>query len=77
MSASEQRAKSSKMAADLKARGIYHGRRMTAPYAHSGGMTFKLNEVGSSKYQRLVESRRGRVVPETSVTVKTWKPGKK
>lgn len=52
MSAAEQRAKSSKMAADLKARGIFHGRRMTKPYANSGGSTMEMSP-GSAKYKRM------------------------
>lgn len=52
MSAADQRAKSSKMAADLVKRGIYHGRRMTSPYKNSGGTTMVMNQPGSSKQQR-------------------------
>lgn len=52
MGAAENRAKSSKMAADLKAKGIFHGRRMTKPYPNSGGLTMVMNTTGSSKYQR-------------------------
>ncbi|MGB4951025.1 MAG: hypothetical protein WBO55_10375 [Rhizobiaceae bacterium] len=58
MAAADQRAKSAKMAADLVKRGFPHGRRMTRANANSGGMTMVMNTVGSSKYQRLVASRR-------------------
>jgi len=57
MGAAEQRQKSSKMAADLVKRGIYHGRRMTSPYPNSGGLTM-VNAAGSSRYQRLIKRRR-------------------
>lgn len=52
MAASDQRAKSQKMAQDLRARGIFHGRRMTRPYPNSGGLTMTAGP-GSSKYQRM------------------------
>lgn len=52
MGAAEQRAKSAKSAADLKARGIFHGKRMTTPTPNSGGLTM-VNATGSSKYQRM------------------------
>lgn len=58
MGAAENRAKNSKMAADLVKRGIYHGRRMTAPAANSGGTTAS-GGPGSSKYQRLINRLRG------------------
>lgn len=57
MAAAEQRAKSSKMAADLVKRGIYHGKRQTSPYANSGGTTMVQNTAGSSNYQRLMRKR--------------------
>ena len=50
MGKAEQKAKNSKMAADLVARGIWHGRRMTKP-SHANYP--KLNEVGSAAYRRL------------------------
>lgn len=57
MGASEQRQKSSKMAADMVKKGIWHGRRMTSPrHANYPAM----NEVGSTKYQRLMQTARGR-----------------
>lgn len=56
MGASENRAKSSKMAADLKAKGIFHGRRMTTPLHNNYP---KPNEVGSAAYRRAERSRRG------------------
>lgn len=60
MGLAEQRAKNAKMAADLKARGIYHGKRVTSPYPNSGGSTM-VNKPGSSKYQRLMIKLRGNV----------------
>lgn len=54
MSAAEQRQKSSKMAADLVKRGIYHGKRQSKPYPNSGGLTMT-NGPGSSKYQRMMK----------------------
>jgi hypothetical protein len=54
MSASDQRAKSQKMAQDMAKRGIYHGRRLTSPYPNSGGTTM-VNAPGSSKTQRLAK----------------------
>ncbi len=59
MSAAEQRAKSSKMAADLVKRGIYHGRRMTSPYPNSGGTTM-VHKAGSAKYQRRIIKQRAK-----------------
>lgn len=57
MGAAENRAKSSKMAADLVKRGIFHGKRQTSPHANSGGTTMVQNTSGSSKYQRLQKKR--------------------
>lgn len=51
MAAADQRAKSSKMAADLVKRGIYHGKRLTSPHKNSGGTTM-VNLPGSSKNHR-------------------------
>lgn len=56
MSASAQRERSQRAAADLLARGIWHGRRMTAPYPNSGGMT-GVNLPGSSKAHRRAKTR--------------------
>lgn len=58
MGAAEQRNKSAKAAAALKARGIFHGKRTTTPAPNSGGLTMSKGP-GSSKYQRLL-GRRGR-----------------
>ena len=58
MSASDQAMKSKKMAADLRARGIFHGKRLTKPCPNSGGLTM-VWAAGSSNYQRLM-ARRGR-----------------
>lgn len=52
MAASDQRAKSSKMAADLVKRGYYHGRRFSTPHKNSGGTTMTMNVPGSSKNHR-------------------------
>lgn len=56
MGAAENRNKSQAMAADMVKRGIHHGKRMTKPYPHSGGMP-TLGAVGSSKYQRRQKPR--------------------
>ena len=52
MGAAENRAKNSKMAADLVKRGIFHGKRLTRPAANSGGTTMTFGVAGSSKNQR-------------------------
>ena len=54
MGAAENRNKSQKMAADLLARGFWHGRRATQGLSNIPG----LSEVGSAAYRRLVERRR-------------------
>ena len=59
MSATEQRNRSQKTAADLLRRGIFHGKRLTSPYKNSGGLTMS-NGPGSAKYQRLIASKKGR-----------------
>lgn len=64
MGASEQRTKSAKMAADMVKKGIWHGRRMTSP-RHANYPA--PNEVGSTKYQRLMQSARGRASVATPV----------
>lgn len=56
MALADQRARAAKMAKDLIARGYPHGRRMTKPYANSGGLTMNWAP-GSSKYQRLQASK--------------------
>jgi len=55
--ASDQRAKSQKMAADLLARGIYHGKRTTTPYPNSGGTTMTTGNGSSKNQRRLSKSR--------------------
>lgn len=55
MSAGDQKAKSQKMAQDLKDRGIWHGRHMTKPM-HANYP--KLTEVGSAAYRRLQAKQR-------------------
>lgn len=49
MGAAENRAKNSKMAADLKARGIFHGKRLTKGLSNIP----KMGDVGSAAYRRL------------------------
>ncbi len=56
MGKAEERAKMSKMAADLIARGYPHGKRMSKPYPNSGGLTM-VHATGSSKYQRRMSSK--------------------
>ena len=51
MGAAENRAKNSKMAADLVKRGIFHGKRLTRPFANSGGTTMTFGP-GSAAAQR-------------------------
>lgn len=58
MGVAENKAKNSKMAADLVARGFHHGKRQSKPYPNSGGTT-ATGGPGSSKYQRLL-ARLGR-----------------
>lgn len=43
-------AKDAKMAADLKARGVYHGKRLTSTLAP----VIPVNEPGSAAYRRLM-----------------------
>lgn len=50
----ERRLKDAKMAADLKAKGIYHGRRMTTTMAPS----IPVNEPGSAAYRRLQRKKK-------------------
>jgi len=57
MAAAEQRLKSAKAAAALKARGIFHGKRLSSPFPNSGGLTMSAGP-GSARYQRLVASQR-------------------
>lgn len=54
MGAAENRAKSSKMAADLKARGIFHGKRTTTPHHNN----LPVDEAGSAAYRRLKKKQR-------------------
>lgn len=56
MGKSEQRLRSQRAAADLVARGFFHGKRQSKPRPNSGGLTM-VNAAGSSKYQRLIESK--------------------
>ena len=56
MAAADQRAKSARAAAALKARGIYHGKRQSVPYPNSGGLTMTKGP-GSAAYQRLLGKR--------------------
>ena len=52
MSAADQRTRSQEAAAALKARGIYHGMRLSKPNSNSGGLT-QSDGPGSAAYQRL------------------------
>jgi hypothetical protein len=52
--AGERSVKDAKMAADLKARGIYHGRRMTTTLAPP----IPVKEAGSAAYRRLQRKKR-------------------
>ena len=45
--------KDKKMAADLKARGIYHGKRLTSTNAPA----IPVNETGSAAYRRLHKNK--------------------
>lgn len=54
MGAAENRAKSAKMASDMKAKGIYHGKRTTSPM-HANYP--KPGEVGSAAYRRLTKRK--------------------
>lgn len=56
MGKAEERAKMSKMASDLIARGYPHGKRMSKPFPNSGGLTMVFAP-GSTKYQRLMASK--------------------
>ena len=49
MGAAENRVKSQKMAADLVARGIYHGKRTTTPHHNN----VPVDLPGSAAYRRL------------------------
>lgn len=51
MGAAENRSKNSKMAADLVARGIWHGRRMTKGLSNVPS----LGDVGSAAYRRRIK----------------------
>jgi len=53
MGAGEQRAKDSKMASDLVARGIYHGKRMSKGLDNIP----RLSDVGSAAYRRLLRKQ--------------------
>jgi hypothetical protein len=55
MGASENRAKNSKMAADLVKRGYYHGRRFSSGLSNIPDLT----KVGSAAYRRMVAKRTG------------------
>jgi hypothetical protein len=52
--AGDRSTKDAKMAADLKARGIYHGRRMTTTLAPP----IPVNAAGSAAYRRLQRKKR-------------------
>lgn len=52
--ANERSAKDSKMAGDLKARGIYHGKRLTHTVAPP---VPPIGEAGSAAYRRLMNKK--------------------
>lgn len=56
MGKTENRNRSQKMAADMLARGIFHGKRTTKPAPNSGGTTMTSGP-GSSKNQRRFDVR--------------------
>lgn len=56
MSASAQKERSQRNAADLLKRGFFHGKRQSKPYANSGGTTMTPGP-GSSKAQRRKNSQ--------------------
>ena len=64
MSAAERREKDRKMAADLKKRGIYHGKRLTSTTCDP---TPRLGVVGSAAYRRRHgrNGRTGTLSPDT------------
>lgn len=64
MGAAENKQKNSKMASDLVARGIYHGRRMTTP-SHNNNPS--LQDAGSAAHKR-------RTVNTGQLPVTTFKP---
>lgn len=65
----DRAAKDKKMAADLVKRGIYHGRRMTQPYANSGGLTMTY-DAGSTNHKR----RQRHATPNRTATqVPRWR----
>lgn len=55
MGAAEQRAKSAKMAADMKAKGVFHGKRQSVTHAPP---VPAMNDVGSAAYRRMQQSKR-------------------
>lgn len=61
MGAAERRQKDQHMAEVMKKRGIWHGKRIgPGPYHGSGGLTFKITDVGSAAYRRLMKGRKGK-----------------
>lgn len=57
MGLAENRAKNSKMAADLKARGIWHGKRTTTTHCPP---VPNQRDVGSAWYRRWIASQRAK-----------------
>ena len=53
MGKAENRNRSQKMAADMLARGIWHGKRTTTPHHNN----IPVNEIGSAAYRRLVKKK--------------------
>jgi hypothetical protein len=56
MGSAENRAKNQKMAADLVARGIFHGKRRAKGLSNIPSVT----DTGSAAYRRLIEKGKGR-----------------
>ena len=55
---SDRSTKDKKMAADLRSRGIYHGRRLSGPYPNSGGTTMVVASGSAVNQRRLAKLRR-------------------
>lgn len=58
MAGSDRSIKDKKMAADLKGRGIPHGKRLSRPHPNSGGQTMAWGEGSAVNQRRLAKERR-------------------
>ncbi|AXN53488.1 hypothetical protein HOT82_gp074 [Gordonia phage Ronaldo] len=58
MGAAENRAKNAKMASDLVARGIFHGKRLTKSLAPNPLSPGFLSQVGSAAYRKMTPEQR-------------------